>query len=295
MQTFPKSKNRLGRYQEIMGYTFIFPCVLLFIIFTGIPIVQALYLSFTRYDILSTSQWVGLENYQRLMNDELFLLTLKNILSYVIMYIPMMITFSLGIAMVLNRKKPGMSVFRTIYYLPGLTSAIGASIVWLWLLNPEYGLVNELLSYIGIAGPSWLANSSTAMISIVIVTVWQGLGPNMVIYIAGLQGIPDQLYESALLDGANQWQLFRYITWPGLRPTTFFVFIMSMIGAFQLFDQAFAMTQGGPGNATTTPVYLIYNTGFSELRMGYASAMAFVLFLIILTLSMINMRINKES
>ena len=287
-------RHKLGYYQAIMGYLFIAPSVVLFIIFTGIPIINAFYLSFTNYDVLSTAEWVGLRNYKKLLGDETFLTSLKNILFYVAMYVPLMIICSLVIALALNRKLPGTNLFRTVYYIPGLTSSIAASTVWMWILNPEYGLLNQILSYVGIVGPAWLANTSTAMISIVMVTLWQGIGGNMVIYLAGLQGIPNILYESAKLDGANKWQLFFYITLPGLRPTTFFIFIMSMIGSFQLFDQAFAMTQGGPGYATTTPVYLIYNEGFNQLNMGYASAMAFVLFVIILAFSFLNFRLNSS-
>lgn len=283
-----------ARYQEVMAYIFIAAPLLLFLLFTCYPVIKAFYLSFTRYDILTPAKWSGLDNYKRLFGDELFFLTLKNIIYYVIMYVPSMVILSLGVAMALNRIRVS-TPFRVIYYLPGLTSSIGAATVWMWLLNPEYGIVNQLLGYVGITGPAWLANSSTAMVSIVIVTIWQGLGGNMIIYLAGLQGIPNYLYESAELDGANKWNLFRFVTWPELRPTTFFVVTMSMIGAFQLFDQAFAMTQGGPGNATKTPVYLIYTSGFNELQMGYASTMAFGLFLIILTISLLNMKINGEN
>lgn len=287
------AKSKLGRHQQNMGYLFIAPSVILFIIFTGIPILKAIYLSFTDYDILTETNFIFFDNYIKLFQDEIFLTTLINILSYVVLYVPCMVVFSLGIALALNAKIRFKGIFRTLFYLPALTSTIAAAIVWVWIFNPEYGLLNQLLGYIGIAGPMWISHSDTAMISIVIVTLWQGIGGNMIIYLAGLQGVPVALYESALLDGANKWQLFRHITVPCLRSTTFFVVIMSMIGAFQLFDQAFAMTKGGPGYATTTPVYLIYNEGFNQLNMGYASAMAFVLFIIILCLSLINFRMNK--
>jgi len=290
-----KGISRLGRHQERMAYIFIAPAMLLFFIFVVYPIFKAVILSCTNYDIISRSEWVGLENYKRLLHDNLFFITLKNILYYVSMAVPTGIVISLGLAMILNRKKPGMKTFRAIYYIPMLTSGVAASVVWLWLLNPEYGLVNQLLRNIGIIGPTWLADSSTAMFAIVIVTLWQGVGGNMIIYLAGLQGIPGYLYESAVLDGANRWQSFWHITWPMLRPTTFFVSIILMIGAFQLFDQAYVMTEGGPANATKTVVYYIYETGFEELKMGYASAQAFVLFMIILAFSLVNIWINRES
>lgn len=287
--------SRNARDQELMAYIFIAAPLALFLIFTCYPVLRAFYLSFTQYDILTPAKWTGLENYKRLFADELFFITIKNVFLYVLMYVPCMIIVSLSVAMALDKIRHAATAYRVIYYIPGLTSSIAAATVWMWLLNPEYGVVNQILGYVGIIGPTWLANSSTALVSIVIVTVWQGIGGNMVIYLAGLQGIPDYLYESARLDGANKWNIFRYITWPALKPTTFFVVTMSMIGAFQLFDQAFAMTQGGPGNATKTPVYLIYTSGFNELQMGYASTMAFVLFLIILVISMLNMKINGEN
>jgi len=286
--------SRIEKRQERMAYMFIAAPLLLFLIFMLYPLIQSFYLSFTRYDILSPAQWIGLDNYKRLMQDELFFKSLTNILYYVALYVPTMIAASLGVALALNSIRFA-SAFRVAYYLPGLTSTIGAATVWMWLLNPQYGLVNQVLGYVGINGPAWLANSSTAMLSIVIVTVWQGLGGNMIIYLAGLKGIPDYLYESARLDGANRWRIFWHITWPMLRTTTFFVLTMSMINAFQLFDQAFAMTQGGPANATKTPVYLIYLSGFYSLQMGYAATMAFALFLVILTLSLINIRVNGET
>lgn len=287
--------QRLSAYQERMGYLFIAPVIILFLVFTVYPSIRAFYLSFTSYDILNPARWIGLDNYRRLLEDEMFGLTLKNVIAYTLMYVPLMVTFSLCSAMALNHTMRGIKIFRTVFYLPGLTSTIAAATVWLWLLNPEYGLVNQILGYFRISGPAWLANSSTALFAIVLVTVWQTMGGNMVIYLAGLQGIPEYMNEIARIDGANRWQIFRYVTWPSLRPTTFFVSTMSLIGAFQLFDQAFVMTQGGPGNSTRTPVYLIYNNGFNELKMGYASTQAFILFLMILVVSLINMRINREN
>jgi multiple sugar transport system permease protein len=210
-----------------------------------------------------------------------------------VIFVPLNILTSLLVALLLNRASKGVKVFRTLNYLPTLTSAVAAATVWLWVLHPEFGLLNGFLSYFGITGPAWLSQSGTAMTSVIMVTLWQAIGSNMVIYLAGLQGVPDYLYESAKLDGANAVQRFRYITWPQLRPTTFLVSTMSIIGALQLFDQAFVLTQGGPANATKTPVYLIYQQGFNQLQMGYASSQAFVLALAILIFSLINMKLSK--
>lgn len=288
------SKNRLGRHQELMGYLFITPTLVLFVVFTLIPIAMAFFLSFTDYDVISRSNWIGLENYQWLKWDNVLWQSFKNVFYYSMVYVPLNICFSLGLALLLNREWRGVKVFRAMYYLPTITSAVAASIVWFWLLNPEFGLINQILRRIGIVGPAWLAQTETAMLSIVMVTLWMSVGSNMIIYLAGLQGVPKELYESARLDGAGSWNCFRYVTWPFLRPTTFFVSTMSIIGALQLFDQAYVLTQGGPANSTKTVVYQIYQTGFNQLDMGYASAQAFVLAVAILLFTLVNIGVNKE-
>ena len=285
--------RKLHAHQARMAYLFISPAILLFSVFTVIPVFMAFYLSFTNYDVLSRMDWVGLDNYRKLYTDSLLWQTFRNVLFYTVIFVPLNILTSLLIALLLNKAVRGVKVFRTLNYLPTLTSAVAAATVWLWVLHPEFGLLNGFLSYFGVTGPAWLSETRTAMASVIMVTLWQAVGSNMVIYLAGLQGVPDYLYESAKLDGANAVQRFRYITWPQLRPTTFLVSTMSIIGALQLFDQAFVLTQGGPANATKTPVYLIYQQGFNQLQMGYASAQAFVLALAILIFSLINMRLSK--
>ncbi|MFB9275991.1 carbohydrate ABC transporter permease [Cohnella cellulosilytica] len=285
--------RKLHAHQARMAYLFISPAILLFSVFTVIPVFMAFYLSFTNYDVLSRMDWIGLDNYRKLYTDSLLWQTFRNVLFYTVIFVPLNILTSLLIALLLNKAVRGVKVFRTLNYLPTLTSAVAAATVWLWVLHPEFGLLNGFLSYFGVTGPAWLSETRTAMASVIMVTLWQAVGSNMVIYLAGLQGVPDYLYESAKLDGANAVQRFRYITWPQLRPTTFLVSTMSIIGALQLFDQAFVLTQGGPANATKTPVYLIYQQGFNQLQMGYASAQAFVLALAILIFSLINMRLSK--
>lgn len=288
-------KTKTSRYQNVMGYLFIAPAVLFFIVFIIIPIFMSLWLSLTNYDVLSQSDFVGLENYVRVFNDKIFHKTLLNILQYVVMYVPIIVIVSFLLGMLLNARIKGVKVFRALYYLPALTSAVAASTVWLWLLNPQYGLVNQILEKFGIQGPMWLNHSSTAMISIVIVTVWMTLGSNMIMYLAAMQNLPESLYESARIEGANKFQIMMKITIPLLSPTTYFVLTMTLIGAFQLYDQAYVMTQGGPANATLTPVYLIYNNAFNELQMGYASAQAVVMFALIFIVTVIMQKVNKES
>jgi len=277
-----------------MGYIFIAPTLILFAVFTLLPIGMALFLSFTNYDVISQWDWVGFRNYEWLKWDAIFWKTFGNVIRFSVMFVPSNIVLSLATALLLSRKRRGVKFFRTCYYLPTVTSAVAASIVWFWLLNPEFGLINQMLRLIGIQGPAWLAQTETAMISVVMVTLWISIGSNMVIYLAGIQGIPEYLYEAATLDGANSWACFRHITWPALRPTTFFVSTMSIISALQIFDQAFVLTQGGPANSTKTVVYHIYQTGFTQLEMGYASAQAFVLAVVILIFSAVNFRVNKE-
>jgi multiple sugar transport system permease protein len=289
-----KRGSRLLWHEAIMAYLFVSPAMILFLIFTVLPVVFAFLLSFTNYDILSPIKWVGLQNYARLLTDTIFQRGILNVLYYALMFIPSMILLSILLALALNRNVPGMRFFRTLYYLPAVTSSIAASVVWTWMLQKDYGVINQFLALFGIVGPAWLADSDMAMFAIVIVTLWQGLGGNIIIFLAGLQGIPPALYEAAKLDGANPWQLFQYVTLPLLRTTTYLIAFLTLIGSLQLFDQAYAMTQGGPGYATTTAVYQIYSNGFSLLRMGYASAQAFVLALAILILSIIQMRLNRD-
>ncbi len=292
---FRPRRSRLLRHEARMAYAFISPAMILFLIFTVAPVFFAFYLSFTNYDILSPTRWVGLANYERLLTDELFRRGVLNVAFYALMFVPSMIVLALSLALALNRPMPGMAFFRTLFYVPAVTSSIAAATVWSWMYQKNYGVINQGLAVFGIQGPNWLASSDTAMYAIVIVTLWQSLGGNIIIYLAGLAGVPRYLYEAAALDGANNWQQFRFITVPALRTTTFFVLFMSLIGSFQLFDQAYVMTQGGPGYATTTAVYQIYSNGFSQLRMGYASAQAFVLALAILVVSMVNLRLNRDS
>jgi multiple sugar transport system permease protein len=294
--TPPKPRvSRLLRHEARMAYVFISPAMTLFLIFTVLPVIAAFFLSFTKYDILTPIQWVGLANYERLLTDELFHRGIQNVAYYALLYVPTMITLALILALGLNRKMPGMTFFRMLFYIPSVTSSIAAAVVWSWMFQKNYGVINQALAVFGIQGPNWLASSDTAMYAIVIVTLWQGLGGNVVIYLAGLSGVPTYLYEAAAIDGATPLQQFWFITVPALRTTTFFVLFMSLIGSFQLFDAAYTMTQGGPGFATTTAVYQIYSNGFTQLRMGYASAQAFVLATAILIISVINLRFNKES
>ncbi|MFI7706057.1 ABC transporter permease subunit [Nonomuraea sp. NPDC049480] len=205
---------RLGREQARAGALFVAPAMVLFAVFMVLPVLGAFFLSFTDYDILTPPRWTGLGNYARLLDDVVFMTAMKNILLYCLMFVPAMIVLSLLLALALNLRLPGMVIYKTVFFVPVVTSPVAAATVWGFMLNGHYGPVNELLRLIGIEGPAWLGDSDTAMASIVLVTLWQGVGWNMLIYLAGLQGIPAYLYEAAAIDGAGRWQAFRRITWP---------------------------------------------------------------------------------
>jgi multiple sugar transport system permease protein len=282
------------RTENLMGYVFIAPSMILFLIFVLLPALLAFFLSFTRYDILTPIQFIGLANYERLLRDNLFFISLRNVTLYAALFIPLMLILSLGLALLLNRPIPGVKIFRVLFYIPVITSPIAAATIWTWVLHKDFGVLNQILGWFGVRGPTWLFDPNYVMFAIVMVTLWQGVGSNTVLFLAGLQGIPRYLYEAAVMDGAGRWALFRYITLPSLQTTTFLVITLSLVGAFQLFDQAYAMTNTGVGNSTRTPVFHIWETGFNRLRMGYASSMAFVLFLFIFFITLINLRLNRQ-
>ncbi|MGG5359191.1 multiple sugar transport system permease [Enterococcus sp. DIV0213j] len=290
-----KKKRGINEQQNI-AYLFILLPVILLIVFAIIPILMALYYSFTNYNIIETPHWVGLQNFERIFRDEFFLISLKNTVVYTLLYVPLGLIVALGTAILLNKKFKSVGLFRTFFYLPVLCSSVATATIWYWLLNPQYGLINQLLRIVGINGPAWLYSSNWAMTAIVIMSVWMSFGGNMMIFLAGLQGINPALYEAADIEGANSWQKFISITWPQLSKTTFLVTTQLIISAFQVFDQAYMLTQGGPGNSTITLVYYIYNKGFGGLEMGYASALSFLLFLLIFVFSLVNMKFtNKET
>jgi multiple sugar transport system permease protein len=288
-----KEKGHVVAKQNTMGRIFVAPPVILFLVFTFLPMVMAIVLSFTDYDILNPPSFVGLKNFERIIKDEFFWISLKNTCYYTVLYVPSGLLLSLGAAMFLNSDKKMVGLFRTLFYLPVLSSSVATATLWFWILNPQLGLLNGILKVFHIDGPAWLYDSKLAMISIVMMSLWAGFGANMMIFLSGLKGIPHIYYEAAKVEGAGKWQMFRLITVPSLTKTTFLVSTMLIIGTFQVFDQAFVLTKGGPGNATITLVYYIYNNGFNNLKMGYASSISLVLFIIILSMTVLNKKINK--
>jgi multiple sugar transport system permease protein len=268
---------------------FLGPGLVGFVIFYVVPIITSLYVSFTEWDLLSSPEFIGLKNYQTLVGDPNFWMALKNTMFYILGYLPAVVAIGLGVALLLNSKLKARTLFRGVYFLPVVTSWVAVSLVWAWLFNPVYGLINYLLSLGGIAGPNWLTDPSTAMIAIIITSVWKDIGFIMVLYLGGLQNISPSLYEAASIDGANNFKKFWKITLPMLQPTTFFVVMISLINSFQVFDQVNVMTGGGPGNATNVLVQNIYKSAFGFFEMGYAAAMSWALFLIIFAVSLVQM------
>lgn len=273
----------------LMGLLFVAPVVAYVLVIHFIPIASSLYLSFTDYNVLSRPKWVGIANYVKLLfDDSLFWTAMRNTAQYSLEVLPLNIAISLGLALLVNRATRGIVIFRTLFYLPVVTSIIAVSMIWLWLYQPQSGLINLLLGKLGIGPIDWLGTPGLALHSLVIMRVWKGVGWNMVIYLAGLQGIPQYLYEAAEIDGASGISKLRYITWPLLKPVTYYIIVMGLISTFQTFGEVYAMTSGGPLDSTTTVAFLIYQRAFQYYEMGEASAVAFLLFLVILGLSLAN-------
>lgn len=278
------------RRREIASfYILISPWIIGFIVFVLGPMIASLLLGFTHWDILTPPRWRGVGNYADMLQDPLFWQSLKVTMVYSIMAVPLGLILSLAMAVLLNQNVRGLRVFRTIFYLPSVVSGVAVLILWLYIFNPDVGLLNAVLGWFGIKGPAWVFNPTWALPSMVIMSLW-GAGGSMLIWLAGLKGIPDYLYESAKIDGASTAQRFRYVTVPMISPTIFFNLITGLIGALQTFSQAYVMTNGGPLNATLFFNLYLFNNAFVDFNMGYGSALAWVLFLIILVLSLLVIR-----
>jgi ABC-type sugar transport system permease subunit len=288
----PRRRSWVHR-RRLAAYLFILPSLAFLTLFVVYPIFAALYFSFTKYTLIEAPVWIGLQHYQDLIEDKRFLTAIGNTVLFALMTVPLGTALALLLAMVVDRPLRGITLFRTAYYLPVVTSFVAVSFIWLWIYEPQFGILNDLLEMVGLPRLYWLRDPSTALLSIAILSVWKNVGYNMVIYLAGLQGIPTHLYEAAKVDGASAWQRFWKITLPLLSPTTFFVFVVYFIGALQMFVQAWILTQGGPLDSTLTVVYLIYLNGFEYLKMGYAAAMSMILFVIIAIVTYVNTRIVR--
>ncbi len=281
---------RVGSSQKrqdlITAYLCLLPWMVGFLSFVFGPMLFSLGLSFFRSDLLTSTFFVGVENYRDLFREDLFWKSLRVTFIYAFSTVPLGSCLALMIALVLNQKLLGLGIWRTIYYLPTVISGVAVSLLWLQIFNPRAGLLNNFLAIFGVDGPSWLYSSTWALPSLIIMSVW-GVGANMLLYLAGLQGIPTHLYEAATIDGANSIRKFWHVTIPMLTPTIFFNVTIGLIYAFQFFTQAFIMTEGGPNNATLSMVLFLYRKAFLQIRFGYASAAAWVLFAIIITFTLI--------
>jgi multiple sugar transport system permease protein len=266
---------------------FLLPNLIGFLIFTAVPVGAAFALAFYDYDLLLGASFAGLENFRALLSDEVFRAAFFNTVYFTVVSVPLSVALGLATAMLVNQALRGIVVFRSIFLLPYVTVTVALSLVWKWIYLPDVGLINSFLGIFGVDGPAWLTSSAWAMPGLIIMSVWKGFGYNMVLFLAGLQGIPEHLYDAAKVDGATSWRRFLHVTIPLLSPTTFFVVVISVISSFQVFDQALVMTGGGPGTATTTLVLYIYQRGFQSFEMGYAAAIALVLFAAIFVFTVI--------
>lgn len=273
------------RREAVYGYIFMLPAILGLLIFLIGPIIVSLYLSFTNYDLLTAPTWMGFENYVTLFQDPLFWQALKVSSMYSVVSVPLGLTLSLVAAVLLDQKIRGIAFFRSIYYLPTVISGVGVAMLWRWMFNAQYGVINVLLGNIGIQGPAWITDENWALPALIIASLW-GIGGTMLIFLAGLQSIPAEMYEAAEIDGAGRFRQFLSITMPMISHVTFFNLVLGIIGALQNFTDAFVMTGGGPNNATLYLTVYLYRNAFLYLNMGFASAVAWVLFLIVLVLTL---------
>ncbi|HYJ79091.1 MAG TPA: sugar ABC transporter permease [Longimicrobiaceae bacterium] len=282
------------------AYGFLAPALALIFVFFFIPVVAALALSFTDFDLyavgdLSNARWVGLRNYQQLLHTPLFWQALRNTFYFALVGGPLSIAVSLAAALLLNQKLLRLKgFFRTVYFAPFVTTLVAVAIVWGYLFHARYGLLNYVLGVVGVGPIDWLGDPHWAMPAIILMTVWKSFGYNMLIFIAGLQAIPEELLEAARIDGATALQRFRHVTLPQLAPTLLFVTVITMIGFFQLFVEPYVMTGGGPLRSTTSVVLLMYEEGFRWWRIGYAAAVAFVLFLVILAATLLQVAVQRR-
>jgi len=288
-----------GRVQRrratLIGWSFILPNFLGFALFTLVPVIAALGLSFMSWDAYNPPKWVGLHNFIRLSQDPMFWAALENTVLYAVGHVPLTLALSLGLALVLNRKLRGIEFFRVAIFFPYISSLVAIAIVWNLLFDPTSGPVNVLLTHLGVHNPpGWTSSTTWALPAVIITSVWKDMGYYMILFLAGLQAIPGELYEAASVDGASAWHKFWNVTVPGLRPTTFFVLVILTVSSFKVFDLIFVMTEGGPGRATLVLSQLIYQDGILNGQFGYSSAISLVLFVMVLLITLFQYRLQNR-
>jgi multiple sugar transport system permease protein len=286
---FPLSNSRR---ETLAAIGFLAPGVVAFVLFSLGPAIFSLLAGFTRWNGLADPVWIGFQNYAALARDSLFLTSVRNTAVFTALFVVLVGISSTALAVLLNRKAPGVSIVRFLWFLPIVTDMVSVSLVWTWLYHFRFGAFNNVLRLVGIPPQAWLGSTRLALISLVILSVWRWTGYYAIIILAGLQGVPKDLYEAATIDGANRWQSFARITLPLISPAIFFVVVISMMSSFQVFEQMWVMTQGGPEDATISIAMYLYIQGFQFLNMGYASAVAWALFLIIFVITVLNWMIR---
>ncbi len=293
---------KLNLREHLEGYLFISPWILGMVLFALGPILASFGLAFTRWNLFTEPEYVGWANFQKLAHDPLFYKSVFNTIYYTVFAVPLGLVLALGLAMLVNHRLRGVNFFRTAFFLPNVVAGIAMLLLWKWLFDPNFGLINLFLDWtglmavfewIGIGRPQWISSRAGAMPGMIFMSIW-GLGGSMMIFLAGLQNIPRELIEAAELDGAGPWKRFRYVTLPLLTPTIFFLTMVGVIGSLQVFNQAYVMTQGGPAHATLFYVLYLFQTAFERFQMGYACAMALVLFIITLIVSLIQLAMGKK-
>ena len=284
----------MARQEAFACYLCIAPWILGFLIFTLVPMLASLYMGFTDWSLTRVPRWVGIDNYARIVSgDPIFWRTLRNTAYYVVGHVPLQLLLAFVVALLLNNPIRGISAYRAVFYLPSVFSGVAVALMWSWIFNPNVGFINQALGFFGIRGPGWIFDEDWAMPSLILMSLWP-LGGPMVIFLAGLQGIPTHLYEAAEVEGANWWQRLRHVTVPLMSPVLFFNLVISMIGSFQVFERAYVMTSGGPNYATMVYVLYLYQNAFQSFRMGYASALAWILFLIIMAFTFVQFRLGRS-
>jgi len=291
----------LGRWWQrsivqegVYGYLLILPALIGLVLFDAGPIGTSLYLSFTNADILTPPKWLGLANYTLLFQTDTFYKALRVSATFAFVAVPVSLAFSLLLSVILNQNLRGKNVYRLLYYLPAVCSSVAVAMVWVQLYHPQYGILNWLLRSVGLPKLPWLNSTRWALPSVMIIAIWGSIGPQMVVFLAGLQGIPASLYEAAEIDGANRWENFLTITVPLISPSLFFLLVTGLIGAFQAFELSYVATGGGPAYATYTIAFYIFQCAFNFARMRYASAMAYVLAVIVLAITLIQFAVQKR-
>jgi multiple sugar transport system permease protein len=285
-------RSRMARQQQVWGVLFALPAILGFIIFTVGPMLASFVLSLTDWTIGAPAKFIGLDNYTRMATDDRFWKSLSVTSYYTLAAVPAVLVVGFLFAMLVNTAKTGKSFWRTIYYLPTLVPAVASAVLWIWIFNPDSGLLNSLLWAAGLDGSNWIYSEDTAVPSLVLMHVW-GFGNTMVIFLAGRQGVPASLYEAVALDGGGTWTKFRHVTLPFMTPTIFYNLVVGVIGTFQVFNQAYIMTKGGPNESTLFYIFYLYTKAFNDSEMGYASALAWVLFVIVLIVTVLLFRNSR--